>query len=132
MGSNWEAMGFLRWPMTFCFLVVVLLGLWCTLKLFRPGASPELRTKAWLDGMLPWGFLAFLSGILGAVIGIILAVQAIEAAGAIRPTAIAPGLKMTLLSLGVGTMILGFAVMFWYVLQLRWRLLQAALAEANP
>ena len=29
-------------------------------------------------------------------------------------------------------MILGFAVMFWYVLQLRWRLLQAALAEANP
>ena len=132
MGSNWEAMGFLRWPMTFCFLVVVLLGLWCSLRLFRPGAVPELRTKAWLDGILAWGCLAFLGGILGAVIGIIFAFQAIEAAGAIRATAIAPGLKMTLLSLGFGTMILGFAVLLWYVLQLRWRLLQATLAEANP
>ena len=132
MGSNWEAMGFLRWPMTFCSLVVVLLGLWCALRLFRPGAAPELRTKAWLDGILAWGCLAFLGGILGAVIGIIFAFQAIEAAGAIRATAVAPGLKMTLLSLGFGTMILGFAVLLWYVLQLRWRLLQATLAEANP
>jgi hypothetical protein len=132
MGSNWEAIGFLRWPMTFCFLVVVLLGLWSALKLFRPGASSELGTKAWLDGILVWGFLAFLSGILGGVIGVILAFQSIEAAGAVRGTAIAPGAKMTLLSLGFGTVILGFAVLLWYVLQLRWRLLQAASAEAKP
>jgi len=129
MDSNWEALGFIRWPMSFCFLVVMLLGLWSVLKLFRPGASPELRAKAWLDGVWVWGLLAFLNGLLGGVIGIIFTFQSIEAAGAVRPTLIAPGAKMTLLSLAFGTMIFGFAVLLWYVLQLRWRLLQAALAE---
>jgi hypothetical protein len=115
--------------MAICFLVVLLLGLWSALKLFRQGATSELRTKAWLDGILAWGGLAFLSGILGSVSGILLALQSIEAAGAVRSTLIAPGIKMTLLSMGFGAMILGFAVFLWYVLQLRWRLLQAAVAE---
>jgi len=132
MGPNWEAMGFSRWPMSICFAVVVILGLWSALKLFRPGALPDLRTKAWLDGVLVWGFLAFLTGILGAVIGIILTFQSIEAAGAIRPTLIAPGAKMVLLCSGFGTMTLGFAVFLWFILQLRWRLLQAALADTKP
>lgn len=131
MGSNWEAIGFFRWPMSLCFFLVVLLGLWSALKLFRPGASPELRTKAWLDGVLVWGFLAFLNGILGGVVGIILSIQSVEAVGAFQGTAMAPGIKMTLLSILFGTMILGFAVLVWYVLQFRWRLLQAAEAEAE-
>lgn len=132
MGSNWEAIGFFRWPMSLCFLAVIVLGLWSALKLFRVEASPKLRTKVWLDGVLVWGFLAFLSGILGGVVGIILSIQSIEAAGAFVGTAAAPGAKMTLLSLLFGTTILGFALLLWYVLQLRWRLLQAASAEAEP
>jgi len=125
MGANWEAIGFFRWPMSLCFFLVVLLGLWSALKLFRPEASPELRLKAWLDGVLVWGFLAFLNGILGGVVGIILSLQAVEAAGAFQGTAMAPGIKMTLLSIFFGTLILGLAVLLWYVLQLRWRFLQA-------
>ena len=132
MGSNWAAMGFTRFPMSLCFVVVVVLGLWSVFKLFRPGASPDLRTKAWLDGVLVWGFLAFLFGLLGAVTGIIIAFQNIEAAGAVLGTAIAPGAKATLLSSGFGTMVFGFAVFFWFILQLRWRLLQAALVDAKP
>ena len=131
MGSNWEAIGFFRWPMSLCFLAVAILGLWSALKLFRIGASPELRTKAWLDGVLVWGFLAFLNGILGGVVGIILSIQSIEAAGAVVGTAMAPGMKMALLSLVFGTMVLGFAVLLWYVLQLRWRLMRAASAETE-
>lgn len=129
MGSNWEAIGFFRWPISFCFLIVLVLGFLTAVKLYRPGATAEPRTKAWLDGILPWGFLAFLAGILGSVTGIILALQSIEAAGAVRATLIAPGIKMTLLSMAFGTMICGFAVLLWYVLQLRWRLLEAARAE---
>jgi len=125
MGANWEAIGFFRWPMSLCFFLVVLLGLWSALKLFRPEASPNLRLKAWLDGVLVWGFLAFLNGILGGVVGIILSLQAVEAAGAFQGTAMAPGIKMTLLSIFFGTLILGLAVLLWYVLQLRWRFLQA-------
>ncbi|MGD2120956.1 MAG: MotA/TolQ/ExbB proton channel family protein [Gemmatimonadota bacterium] len=131
MGSNWDAIGFFRWPITFCFLIVLLLGLLTTLKLYRGGASAEFRTKVWLDGILPWGLLAFLGGILGSVTGIVLALQSIEAAGAVRPTLIAPGIKQTLLSMAFGTVICGFAVLLWYILQLRWRLLEAAQAEGE-
>ncbi len=131
MGSIWESIGFTRWPILFCLGVLVLLGLWSVFKLFRPGASPDLRTKAWLDGVLVWGLLGFLFGLLGAVMGIILTFQAIEAAGAVRATAMAPGIKSTLLSLGFGTVTLGIALFFWYVLQLRWRLLEAASATSQ-
>ena len=131
MGSNWEAIGFFRWPMSICFVVLGILGLWSAFRLFRPGTSPDLRTKAWLDGVLVWGVLAFLNGLLGAVVGIILIFQAIEAAGAVLATVMAPGIKQTLLSSGFGTLILAFAVLFWFVLQLRWRLLQAALADTD-
>ena len=117
--------------MSFCFVLLAILGLWSALKLFRPGASPDLRTKAWLDGVLVWGFLAFLNGLLGAVVGIILILQSIEAAGAIQPTAIAPGAKATLLSSSFGTMVFALAVFFWFILQLRWRLLQAAVVDAE-
>ena len=129
MGSNWTAMGFIRWPMLVCFLIVLLLGLLSAIKLYRSGATPGLRAKTLLDGILPWGALAFLAGILGAVTGIILALQSIEAAGAVQPTLIAPGIKMTLLSMAFGTVIFGFAILLWYILQLRWRLLESARAE---
>ncbi len=132
MGMVWESMGFFRWPMSLCFVVVLILGLWSALRLFRPGASPDLRTKAWLDGVLVWGFLASLAGILSAVIAIIFTLQDIEAAGAILATVIAPGAKAVLISTGVGTMMLAFALFFWFILQLRWRLLEAAVADARP
>jgi hypothetical protein len=131
MGSIWESIGFTRWPISFCLAVLVLLGLWSVFKLFRTGASPDLRTKAWLDGVLVWGFLGFLFGLLGAVVGIIVTLQAIEAAGAVRATVMAPGIKSTLLSSGFGTVTRGIALFLWYVLQLRWRLLEAASATTH-
>lgn len=131
MGSNWEAMGFFRWPITLCLVIVVVFGLRSAFKLFLPGATPDSRTKAWLDGILPWGFLAFLSGILGSVVGIILAIQAVEAVGEFRGTAMAPGIKLTLLSMGFGTLVCVVAVFVWWVLQLRWRLLEADAADTR-
>jgi hypothetical protein len=131
MGSNWEAIGFTRWPISFCFAVLVILAIWSALKLFRSDAKPDLRTKAWLDGVLVFGALAFLLGILGAISGIILSLQAVEAAGAMRGPVMAPGIKVTLLSSSFGTVTFLFAVFIWYVLQLRWRLLEAASAESR-
>jgi len=126
MGMLWSSIGFTRWPISFCLAVLVLLGLWSGSKLFPAGASPDLRTKAWLDGVLVWGALGFLFGLLGVVMGIIRIFQAVEAAGGFRGPAMAPGIRNTLLSSGYGTVTLGIALFLWYVLQLRWRLVQAA------
>lgn len=126
MASNWEAIGFFRWPMSLCLVLVLVLFIRSALALYRQGGTADPSTKAWLDGVLAWGVLAFLNGILGSVIGIILALQSIEAAGAFRGTLVAPGIKQTLLSMFFGTMVCGLAVLLWYTVHLRWLRLSAA------
>jgi hypothetical protein len=126
MGSNWEAIGFFRWPMSFCLLLVLFLWLRSAISLYGGSGKAVPTTKAWLDGVLAWGFLAFLNGILGSVTGIILALQSIEAAGGFRGTLVAPGIKMTLLSMFFGTAVCGVAVLLWYTVHLRWHRLNGA------
>lgn len=132
MGTFWGGMSFFRWPLSLCLLFILILGLRVALKLYRQGAVPEPRAKAWLNGILAWGFLSLLTEIIGWVTGIILALQATEAAGIVRGTIIAPGIKLSLLSLGWGGVFCCLAVFLWFVLQLRWGALQTAEAKANP
>ena len=131
MGWIWQEVGFIRWPLTFSFLAVVLLAFWAAYRLFRSGAEPDLHTKAWLDAILFWGGFAFISGILGTLIGIIVASQFIQAAGQISSSLVWGGIKVALLSSAMGTMVLGLSALLWFALQLRWRLLQADLVEAQ-
>lgn len=120
----WLAMGFMRYPLTFSLAIVTALALWCGFKLFRPGASPDRQTKAWLDAILFWGGFAVICGVLGTLIGVILAAQAIEAVGDVSTTLVWGGIKVAMLTSVFGILILGFASLLWFVLQLRWRLLE--------
>lgn len=52
-GLIWKSIGFIRWPLLLSFLAVAILAVWSAIRLFRPGASPDLRTKAWLDAIRP-------------------------------------------------------------------------------
>lgn len=114
--------GFIRWPLLFSLLAVVALAAWATLHLATgPRGRPE--TKAWIDSVLFWGGFAFLSGVLGTLVGIIQAAQAIELAGGEVPAALAwGGVKIALASTVIGGLILAFAGLAWFVLQLGWRL----------
>jgi hypothetical protein len=106
------------------------LALWSSARLFRAGASPDLHTKAWVDAILFWGAFAVISGVLGTLVGIIIAAQSIEAAGSVSTSLVWGGIKLAMLSSAFGTLILGFASLIWFALQLRWRLLVARGAEA--
>ena len=127
----WLAMGFMRYPLAFCFVAVLVLVLWSAFKLFRPGADPDLHTKAWMDAILFWGGFAVICGVLGTLIGIIIAAQAIEAAGDVSTTLIWGGIKVAFLTSVFGVLILGFAALSWFVLQLRWRLLMPTQPGGN-
>ncbi len=126
----WDSMGFMRWPLAFSLGAVIVLALWSAFKLFRPGASPDRRTKAWLDAILFWGGFAVISGVLGTLVGIILAAQAIEAAGDVSTTLVWGGIKVALLTSFFGMLILAFAALLWFALQLRWRLLEPSPQES--
>ena len=121
----WEAMGFIRWPIAFALLCVVLLTAYSSARLWRPGAVGDLLTKAWIDAILFWGGFAMIAGVLGTLVGIVIAAQSIEAAGSVSTTLVWGGIKVAMLSSAFGTLILGGSALLWFALQLRWRMLEA-------
>lgn len=125
----WERLGFIVWPLALSFVMVSVLAVWMSIRLFRSGAVADLKTKVWIDAVGVWGLLAFLSGLLGASVGLIVALQSVERAGAFVPTEAAGGIFIATLSPSLGTTIFGFAVFAWFLLQLRWRLLRAEVME---
>ena len=126
----WDDMGFIRWPLFFSFIAVVGLALWSAFKLFRPSATPDLHSKAWLDAILFWGGFASISGVLATLVGFTIATQSVEAAGEVNVTLMWGGIKVSMLGSLFGVLILAFASLLWFVLQLRWRLLVADEADA--
>ena len=123
MVALFNDIGFVRWPLLFSLMAVITLTLWSTGRLVRGGAEADLTTKASLDAVLFWGGFALLTGILGTVLGIILAAQSVEAAGAVSSTLLWGGIKISLLSAALGFMIMVVAALAWFPLQWRWRML---------
>lgn len=122
----WNDVGFIRYPLAFSMIVVVVLSLVSAVRLMENGAQASPLTKTWLDSILFWGGFAAISGVLGSLVGIIIAFQSIEKAGAVQATLVAGGVKVALLSSTFGVLTLAFAALLWFVLQLRWRALAAA------
>ncbi len=125
MGRIWQEMGYIHYPLLFAFLAVAGLSLWSAMRLYRPGATADLRTKAWIDAVLFWGGFAFVAGVLGTVVGVIVAAQSIEQAAEVDPRLVWGGMKVALTSTAAGALILGLAGVVWFALQLRWRLMLA-------
>ena len=121
----WEGMGVIRYPLSFSVLVMVALALLAALRLLDGEARTDLRTKAWIDAVLFWGGFALVTGVLGTIVGVIVAAQAIEAAGAVNSTLVWGGIKVALLSTAVGILAFAAGALVWFALQLRWRLLVA-------
>jgi hypothetical protein len=125
MDVVWNSMGFMRWPLAFSLLCVVLLSAYSFGRLYRPSATADLLTKTWLAAILCWGGFAMIAGVLGTLVGVVIAAQAIEAAGAVSPSLVWGGIKVAMLTSAFGTLILAASALLWFGLQLRWRLLEA-------
>jgi hypothetical protein len=125
MDVVWNSMGFMRWPLAFSLLCVVLLSTYSFGRLYRPSATADMLTKTWLDAILFWGGFAMIAGVLGTLVGVVIAAQAIEAAGAVSPSLVWGGIKVAMLTSAFGTLILAASALLWFGLQLRWRLLEA-------
>jgi len=132
MNDIWQSVGFIRWPLLLSFIAVTGLALWSGVRVFFVDRGPDLRTKAWLDAILFWGGFAMISGVLGTLLGIILAAQSIEAAGQVSSALVWGGIKVALLSSALGVLILALAALLWFGLQLRWRMLEARALQEQP
>ena len=129
MAELWTSVGFIRWPLLFSCCVIGFLTMWSTTKLFRPTPIADARTKAWTDAILFWGGFSVITGVLGTLIGFIVAAQSIEAYGSVEATLVWAGFKVAMLSSAWGVLVLFFASLAWFTLQMRWRLVCAEEAD---
>lgn len=131
MTSLWLDMGFIRYPLGLSTLVIVGLTLFTAVRLFESEASADPITKTWLDGILFWGGFSLVTGVLGTLVGIVLAAHSIEQAGSISPSLVWGGVKVALYSSVFGVLVLATASLLWFGLQLRWRYLLARKAPGS-
>lgn len=126
MDDLWISLGVIRWPLTLSALAVLSLSAWSASRLFATGARATLQTKVIVDAILFWGAFGVVSGVLGTLLGMIVAADSIERAGAVSQTLVWGGMRVAILSAAFGTLILAVASLLWFGMQLRWRMLVAA------
>ena len=109
--------GFMMLPITFCAIVVVALAGWTALrtKAQDPGLGALARDV--IDGALFWGGYAWVLGVLGTVVGISIAAQAVEAVGGGHATLVWGGIKVSLITTIYGLLVLLGSSLFWFELR---------------
>jgi hypothetical protein len=120
--------GFMMFPIALSALAALGLAGWSAWRLWGSAPRVDARVEAGVDGVLFWGGFALLLGILGTVIGIAQAAQAIEMAGAVHTTLVWGGIKLALITTIWGTLILVVSALSWFLLRVRCRSLLARLA----
>lgn len=116
----------MMWPLVVIALVVVGLAGRTALQLVRRnGAKPGVVQNG-LDGLLFWGLLAVLFGILGQVVGYFKGFSSLAAHGMSSPVALMMGLAECLIPTIAGCFVLALAGALWFVLRWRFRCLNGA------
>ncbi|MCH7532869.1 MAG: hypothetical protein IIB36_14085 [Gemmatimonadetes bacterium] len=121
--------GFARWPLVFSSAAVVGLASYSAARLFGRGALADPMSKAVVDAILLWGAFATVAGVLSTLVGIVTATRLAQAA-AVSASVLWGGVRVSMLGVTFGVLILAGSSLAWFVLQFRWRLLEAAEAQA--
>ena len=107
------------WPgmvlITICALLVII---FTCVKCYDVFVRKNIDKKG-LIGILFFGSLAPLVGIIWQMIGMMQALTAIEQAGDVSPTIISGGLKVSMFAPIYGLIVLFFSAILWFVLKLK-------------
>ena len=120
--------GVMMYPITLCGLLVVALALWTATRLWGHRRDLGPRTRAGIDSVLFWGGFSLLLGILGTLIGVMVAARSVEAAGEVPTALVWAGIKVAMVTTVFGMLVLALAALLWFALRLRYRSLVAASA----
>ena len=112
--SFFESLGLIQYPIWIVLILMLVQIVRATVDLVRPGA-PAVGLR--IHSILIFGALAACLGVLGSLVGVWLAAEAISRAGEVSPSLVWSGIQVTLGSSIVGFLILGFASVAWLALQ---------------
>lgn len=107
--------GFIMWPMVVAALGIVYLAAITVVRLRRPEVDVDSVGRS-LKGILFWGAISVLLGLLGTVTGMVVAAQAISLAGEVDARLAWGGFSVTLVSFVFGLVIFLVAALLWFPL----------------
>lgn len=107
--------GVMMWPMVFIGIGILVIATRAVLELRRGGAEGGAERR--LEGLLFWGAMSAALGLLGTVVGLVQASEAIMRAGTVDPSTLAGGIGVTLITLIFGLLLLIVALFLWYALR---------------
>ena len=119
MGGFYSAGGVFMTPLSAIGLVAVLLAGKKIYDLYiKAGESPR-KHRPMINLVLQLGVFSFFLGILSQAIGLIQAFQVIEQVGAVSPSMLAGGLKVSMIAPIYGLIILIVTFIAWSILKYR-------------
>lgn len=110
-------MGVMRWPITFCLVMVVVLAIQAAIRMKSGEPDNRILARATIDGSLFWGAYAAVLGVLGTVVGFMVAAQAVEALGEVETRLVWGGVKVALSTTVYGLLIFLLAALAWFALR---------------
>jgi biopolymer transport protein ExbB/TolQ len=117
LGEIFSDGGFMMYPITLCAIATLAIAGRAAWRM-RAGSTQPLRAiRAGIDGVLFWGVYASVLGVLGTVVGITLAAQAVEAVGEVHVALVSGGIKVALSTTIYGFLILLVAALLWFGLR---------------
>jgi hypothetical protein len=117
LGSFFMQGGVIMYPLFLIAAVVVGYGIRATLRLRDFAGGPDPRLEAAIDGVLFWGIFAVVLGVLGTLIGIVQAAQAIELAGGVHAALAWGGIRVSLPPTIFALLLFGASALVWFALR---------------
>lgn len=117
--------GIMMFPVLGCALLVLAIAAWTGTRLWGSDIDLGPRTRAGIDSVLFWGGFSVVLGVLGTLLGVMVAAHAIEAVGEVHATLVWGGIRVALITTVTGVLVLAVAALLWFFLRMRFRKLAA-------
>ena len=109
--------GFMMYPISFCAIMVLVLAGRTALRMNAEEPALGALARGAIDGVLFWGGYALVLGVLGTVVGVAIAAQAVEAVGEVHTTLVWGGIKVSLITTIYGLLVLLGGALLWFGLR---------------
>jgi hypothetical protein len=117
LGSFLMSGGVIMYPIFIVAIVVIGYAVAAARRVRAVAGSADPRLEATIDGVLFWGIFAVVLGVLGTLLGIVQAAQAIELAGGVDARLAWGGVRVALPPTIVALVIFGAAALAWFALR---------------
>ena len=114
---SFSDMGFMAWPITLCLVMVAALAARAAMRIGAGDSEQKVLARGTIDGGLFWGAYAAVLGVLGTVVGFMVAAQSVEIAGRVEGPLVWGGIKVALSTTVYGLMVFLVAALSWFGLR---------------